>query len=203
MPPIKHIWFDFSETISRSNNEAHARLRYATYAEVTGKPVTPELISEYDTLLRQHKGHSALFVSLGKSAGFWSDRIRSEAKVLLRLADPESPSVFETLKEKVPISVFSNVHAALLLPDMGIKPEWFTFFLGPDEVKNPKPALDGFRMLIEASQLPPENILYVGDHLEKELRPAKSVGLQTGLMWGSSPEVDYSFGRFRDILDIL
>ena len=203
MPPIKHIWFDFSETISRSNNEAHAKLRYETYAGIVGKPVTPLLIAEFDDLLKRLGSHSAVFVSLGKTSDFWSSCISSHAGELLTLADSDSPAVFEKLHALLPISIFSNVHANRLLPALGVNPAWFTHFLGPDEVKKPKPALEGFEMLIGMSKLPAENILYVGDHIEKELLPARSLGMQTGLMWGNSPEVTYSFSKFRDILAIL
>ena len=200
---VKHIWFDFSETITRSNNEAHARLRHAAYAEIIGRPVTPELVREYDALIKKHKSHSAVFMSLGKPAGFWSERISSYGgKDLLRLADPESPKVFQALKKVLPISIFSNVRVRGLLPVLGIDPMWFTHILGPDEIKNPKPALEGFYRMVELSGVPSENILYIGDSMEKELMPAKSVGVQTGLMWSESPEVDYSFKNFDDILQV-
>ena len=47
---IKHLWFDFSDTISRVNRDEHNKLRYETYAKAVGKPVTPTLIQEFEDL---------------------------------------------------------------------------------------------------------------------------------------------------------
>ena len=203
MSAIKHIWFDFSETIVRLDKQAHEKLRYGSYAEVVGKPVTPELIEEYGSLFKIHKSHSALFASLDLPAGYWSEKYASvDSNTLLKLASPNIPNVLERLQEIIPISIFSNVFAERSFPQLGIEIDWFTHILGPKEVKNPKPALDGFKLMIELSNLPPENILFVGDSVEKELKPAKSLGLLTALMWNTSPEADYCFQDFEEILNV-
>ena len=63
---IKHIWFDFSDTLVSVNKDSHSRLRYETYARVVKKPVTPELINEYEKLYAENKhSNSAVFKSLG------------------------------------------------------------------------------------------------------------------------------------------
>ena len=63
---IKHIWFDFSETIGRIDKEAHKNLRYETYANIVHKPVTPELVTEYENLYEKHNhSNSSVFKSLG------------------------------------------------------------------------------------------------------------------------------------------
>ncbi len=204
MSAIKHIWFDFSETIIRLDKPAHEKLRYGSYAEIVGKPVTSELIEEYEALFKVHKSHSAIFASLGLPDGYWSERYASaDPSALLKLANPNIPDVLKRLGGVLPISIFSNVMAEKFFPALGIEASWFTHVLGPKEVKNPKPALDGFKLMIELSNLPPENILFVGDSVEKELRPAKSLGLQTALMWNTSPEADYCFQDFEDIVRLV
>ena len=201
---IKHIWFDFSETIASPNKDLHDKLRYETYASIMGKPITPNLEEEYEALFAKHMSNSAVFTALGFDAGYWSERISSiDPKVLLTLTDKDIPNVLDQLRKIIPISMWSNIHAARILPALGIDPKWFTHFLSPDEVKNPKPALDGFKLVIERSNLPPENILFVGDSLEKEIRPAKSLGIITGLIWGTSPEADYCFNSFKEILGVV
>ncbi|MEK9160770.1 MAG: HAD family hydrolase [Patescibacteria group bacterium] len=201
---IRHVWFDFSYTIAFPAEEMHKKLLYDTYAEVVGKEVSEELIEEYKTLFAKAKSNSGVFTALGKNADFWSERLAAvDPKILFRLGSPDIPSVLATLKERVPISIWSNIYAARVLPALGIETSWFTNILGPDDVKNPKPALDGFNMIIERSALPPEEILFVGDSVEKEMIPAKSVGLQTGIMWTSSPEADYSFGGFQELLEVV
>ena len=201
---IRHVWFDFSYTIAFPEEEMHKKLLYDTYADVTGKAVSEELIAEYKELFAKAKSNSGVFTALGKSADFWSEKLAAvDPTLLFRLGSPDIPSVLATLKERIPISIWSNIYAARVLPALGIETHWFTHILGPDEVKKPKPALDGFNLLIEHSGLPPGEILFVGDSVEKEMLPAKSVGLQTGLMWASSPDADYSFSSFQELLEVV
>jgi len=64
---IKHVWFDLEGTLTtRSDefNEAHNQLRYETYSEVVGKPLTKELKQEFEKLYAQYGSNSAVFRSL-------------------------------------------------------------------------------------------------------------------------------------------
>lgn len=201
---IKHIWFDFSQTIAFENTEMHDQMKYETYASVLGKPVIQELKDEYEALYREKKSNSGVFTSLGLDSSFWSKHYSAaDPKLLLRLADPKIPEVLQKLREKTPISMWSNIHAEKILPSLGIEPKWFTYFLSPNEVKNPKPALDGFKLVIEKSSLPSENILFVGDSIEKEMLPAKSLGIRTCLMWKTAPEPDYCCDSFDQLLTLV
>jgi hypothetical protein len=95
---IKHIWFDFSQTIGTFNEEAHDKLRYESYASVVGKPVSRELIEEYKKIFTKYKNsNSAVFASLGLPAGYWSERLTSiNPAGFFSLIDDEIPSIFET-----------------------------------------------------------------------------------------------------------
>lgn len=204
MSLIRHIWFDFSDTIVAFDEGLHDELVYESYSEITGKPITPELKEEFAKLFKEHGSYTKSFVALGKAHDFWSGRISSvDPKVFLRLTDSEAPQIFQELRKLVPISLWSNIHAKMLLPALGVDPAWFTHILGPDEVKNPKPALDGFHLLLERSGIPSEEVLFVGDSLVKEIRPAKSLGIQTGLIWSESPEADYCFKNFKEVLALV
>jgi FMN phosphatase YigB (HAD superfamily) len=57
--------------------------------------------------------------------------------------------------------------------------------------------------MIELSKIPAQEILYIGDDVGKDVKPAKQVGVKAGLMWKKSDEADYSFENFEDILDIF
>ena len=91
----------------------------------------------------------------------------------------------------------------ILLPGVGLDPALFTHFISSEDIANPKPALDGFQKLVELSKLPPEDILFVGDGVAKEMSPAKEVVLTTCLMWDASEHADYSFNKFADLLTVL
>lgn len=202
---IKHIWFDFSDTLASVNDEAHNKLRYESYAKVVGKPVTPELIAEYEKLYEEHT-HSNLkvFNSLGQGSSFWSDIINAvNPKTLYRLTDPNILEVLEEMRKIIPISVFSNINLDKTLPALGIDPKWFTHILAASMIGAPKPALDGFYKMIELSALPPEEILYIGDDIGKDVMPAKTVGIKTGVVFEKMKEADFSFKDFRDILEFV
>ena len=70
-------------------------------------------------------------------------------------------------------------------------------------VKEPKPNLEGFNKMIELSKEQPQNLLYVGDSIEKDIRPAKQVGIKTCLVWEKSTEADYSIMKFEELLTIF
>jgi len=203
--PIKHIWFDFSETVAFLKKERHDRLRYETYSQVIGKPLSDELITEYESLYKKfNHSNAAIFRSLGKPPSFWSEHVNAvEPSELYELADKNIPTVLENIRKLVPISVFSNIQLRKILPSLHINPEWFTHIVDAGMIKEPKPALDGFYKMIELSNLSPEQILYIGDDVGKDVLPAKKVGMKTGLMWKKSDEADYSFNNFQDILGVL
>jgi FMN phosphatase YigB (HAD superfamily) len=202
---IKHICFDFSETIVSLKKEKHNQLRYDSYAEIVKKPVTKELIEEYESLYKKfNHSNAAIFHSLGLPAGFWSERVNSvEPKELYQLADTDIPEVLQKIKQKMPIALFSNIRLEKILPAFDINPEWFVYTISAGMVKNPKPALDGFYKIIELSGFPPNEILYIGDDVGKDVIPAKKVDIKAGLMWKKSDEADYCFEKFNDILSII
>ena len=198
---IKHVWFDFTDTIASMEKAEFEKLVYGAYAEVVGKEITLALEEEYKTLLKTQKSNAAVFKSLGLPSDYLSGRA-ADSKNMFHLTDPHIPEVIQKLKDIVPISVFSNTRLDVILPALGLDIAWFVNILGPDVVKNPKPALDGFHKMVELSGVFPQEILYIGDDVEKDLVPAKQVGLLTGLLWKESDVPNYCFKDFQDISKI-
>lgn len=199
---IRHVWFDFTDTIAAMDRAAFENIVYTAYSDVVKKPITPELIVEYKALVKEKKSNAAAFASLGLPSSFLSDHA-NDRRGLYHLTDSNIPRVIGQLKDKFPVSVFSNTRLDTILPDLGIELTWFTHLLGPDTVKNPKPALDGFNKMIELSRIPANQILYIGDDVEKDLSPAKQVGIQTGLLWKESNDADHCFKDFIAIAEFF
>ena len=110
------------------------------------------------------------------------------------------------LKEIVPCSIFTNVkteETMRILKLVELDLSLFTHILTGDDIKERKPALDGFNKMVELSKLKPEETLYVGDRVKVDILPANEVGMKTCLVWSTSPEADYSFENFGDILSIF
>jgi FMN phosphatase YigB (HAD superfamily) len=206
---IKHIWFDIAGTLikhTEAYHKAHNVLRYQTYAEAIHKPYDDSIIEEFETLYKQYGSNSAVFRSLGLDSDYWMNQ--SSHLIETDFAEPD-PSIYitlEKLKDIVPISVMSNLKLLKIqriLIGSNINEKWFTHILSGDEVKERKPALDAFYKIIELSNLPAKNIFYVGDRIDVDIKPAKKVGMKTGLVWDKSDEADYSFRRFEEILTLF
>lgn len=198
--PIKHVWFDYSDTLARINRKELNKLQYSVYAADNKRPITPELIEDFKKQREEHKGSASLFAALGLT-DVVLDRMRIEADKLYELADSDIPDVLNTLRKVIPISIFSNNEPELSA--LGIDPTWFTHILGPDRIKNPKPALEGFYKMVELSNLPIQEIIFIGDDVDKDLVPAKQVGILTGLLWKRAKEADYCFDNFKAIQEFF
>lgn len=204
MSRVKHLWLDFSDTIALTNKAALGDIVYAAYASLVGREITPELIAEYKELLAKHKSNSAVFASLGQPSSFLADQAAKwDPSRLYSLTDKNIPDIIPKLRQMVPVSIFSNNRLDTILPALGLDLAWFTHILGPDEVKSPKPALEGFLKMVDLSGISAGEILYVGDDVEKDIIPAKRVGPLAGLLWAQSPEADYCFDDFQAIVTLL
>lgn len=201
---IKHIWFDFSDTIASINRAEHNKLKYSTYALVLGRQNDAQLKAEFDQQYElHHHSISDIFHSLGKPAGWWSSRLAAiEPSKLFKLIDDDIPVLLQRIGQQMPISIFSNINLGQVLPALGIEPGWFAHILSSGMVGRPKPALDGFYQIIELSHLKADEILYIGDHVTKDIEPAQKVGLKAGIVWSRSKQADYNFKTFNDILKL-
>ena len=187
-------------------NKIHNDLRYKTYASVLGREVDDALINEYEELYKKSGSNSAVFTSLGKPSDFWMQYFDQIDQT--RYYEP-IPDIYETLdklRQIVPISLFTNARLANVqktLSVVNVNAEWFTHILSGDDIQNRKPALDGFRVMIEKSGVPAEQILYVGDRVDVDIKPADAVGMLSCLVYGQSDEADYSFDTFGQLLTIF
>jgi len=120
-----------------------------------------------------------------------------------KLTERNLPETLRKLQAIIPLSIFSNIDLSNVLPAFGIDVNLFTHILSSSSLKNPKPALDGFYKIIELSKLPANEILYAGDDEKKDVFPAKTVGLQTGILWKISEKADYSFQGFAEIVKLV
>jgi FMN phosphatase YigB (HAD superfamily) len=199
---IKHIWFDFSETIAHINKGQHEIMKYAEYAKAVDKPVTEQLKAEFEEQYElHHNSISDIFYSLGKPSGWWSGRLATiNATELFSLIEDDIPQVLAEIKQFVPISIFSNIDLGTALPALGIDTGLFDHVISSGMVSKPKPALDGFHKIVELSQMPADQILYIGDHVTKDIIPAQTVGLQAGIIWSQSDQADYNFASFEEVL---
>ncbi len=165
-----------------------------------------EICNGFEEKYKQRGTNSAVFRSLGLSSDYWMTRFNTLDK-----NDYYKPilAIYETLKklkDRLPISLFTNdsaVGVPKTLQVINVQPAWFTYVINGDEVKERKPHLEGFRLMVEKSKLPADELLYVGDRVDADVKPAKEVGMQTCLVYSESKVADYSLLRFEDLLKLV
>ena len=120
--------------------------------------------------------------------------------------DLEVTNTLKSIKEKVPISLFTNIRPVKtkhMLKKLGIPINYFNYILSGDDVTERKPHLEGFYKIVSFSALPANKIMYVGDRIDVDIKPARQVGMITCLIWSSSQEADYSAPTFNDLKRIV
>ena len=210
MTMFKHVWFDFAGTLYRETplfNEAHDKLRYSTYAKIVGEQDMSKAEEEYKTLYKQYGTNAAVFRSLGKSSSFWQDTFDELNIEKLLQPDPIVAETVEQISQQLPVSIFSNFKKDQILSflkHLEIPATYFTHILDGDAITVRKPDLEGFRKMVELSGVPADQILYIGDRVVADIKPAKQVGMNTCLIYNESSEADYcvqSFGELEGIVE--
>jgi HAD superfamily hydrolase (TIGR01549 family) len=206
---IDHIWFDLHGTLSPETEEYKAALvavSHTALADALGVEVDDAIRDLFDRLYRQYGTKSAIFEALGMNKDYWPSRFAQLDQLHYMHANPEISEALNQLAALRPVSLLSNarlemVAAALQAIDIPITT--FTHILTSSDVRNPKPALDGFRLIVACSGVPAERILFVGDREPADIRPARAVGMRTVLMWGTSSIADHCFATFRDVVRLF
>lgn len=205
---IRHIWFDMGGTLYRETaafDAVHDKLRYEAFAEVTGTPIE-EAESKYQELYARYGSNSAVFTSLGKPSDFWQNTFDNMDLSAVLDADPAVNQTLIELSRYVPISLFTNFKPTKIesvLKLLGINHDIFTHVLSGDDVTKRKPDPEGFDKMVELTGVPPDELLYVGDRIDVDIKPARAIGIKTALLWQSSDEADYSIRDFLELPQVL
>lgn len=87
--------------------------------------------------------------------------------------------------------------------------DFFDVVLTHDDTKKNKPHKKVFKKMLEALDMPPENVLMVGDWPERDMKGAKSAGMQTCFArYGAVRdydvvEADHELKKFSDLIQII
>lgn len=208
---IRHIWFDFANTLFRYTSEyvrVHNELLHQTYAKVVGEPLTEGLKRKYQALYQKYKSNSQVFMALDQDPNFWASTQAKLPKEKYIDQTVNLPNLFKKLKRRgLKISLFTNApkeEVLRVLPYLNLGPQDFDFLLTGEMVEK-KPSLDGFYKIIKLSRLKPAEILYVGERIPGEILPAKKVGLKTALVWSNlgKTEADFTLGDINQVVNCL
>ena len=204
-----HIWFDLEGTVLKNPlyDAAVEDFAYQLYLQETGKQRTADTKKEFDLLLKQHIRKSLIFVALGKSKKFYAEAFATQFPFQNYVsADIDVQAVVSFLKQKnIALGVYTSlprVPLVKILVLLGLNPSDFTLLSG-DDVKNAKPDPEGFKKIVQLCGVPAEHILFVGDSEQKDIIPAKNVGIKTIFVRGSSSLADYCALDFKELLSFF
>lgn len=206
---IKHMWFDVAGTLYRETPEfdvAHDELRYRTYAALVHQDNSKVAKKAYDELYAHHGSNSAVFTSLGQPSDYWQRAFDNMDVSELLKPDKEVTMTLAALREVVPISVFTNLKPAKidsLFKQLNIPVEYFTHVVSGDDIRERKPALEGFQKMIDLSGIRADEILYVGDRVKVDIAPAKQFGMLACMLWEHSDLADFNIQSFAELENII
>lgn len=201
-----HIWFDLEGTLLKNPayDAAVEDFAYQLYLQETKKAATAETKKEFDSLLKQHKRKSLIFVALGKDKKYYAQAFATQ--FLFQnyvVANKNVQAVISFLQEKkICLGVYTSLPRAPLvkiLSLLGLNPHDFTLLTGDDVIKG-KPDPEGFEKIVQLCDVAANQIIFVGDSEQKDIIPAKSVGMKTVLVHGNSLLADASFMNFEELL---
>ncbi len=203
---ITNIWFDLEGTLLKNPayDAAVEDFAFQLYLQETGKQRTLETKKEFDALLKHHGRKSLIFVALGKSKKFYAEAFATQFPFQKYVTeDTDVQAVISLLKQKnIDVGVYTSLPKDPLVKIiglLGLDPNDFTL-LSADDITKAKPDPEGFEKIVQLCSVPSEQIIFVGDNEQKDILPAKSVGMKTIFVRGSCEVADYSFVDFKELL---
>ena len=113
-----------------------------------------------------------------------------------------------------PIEKMTDVNIAVELMQDAFQDAFDTAILISADLRSEKPSRDFFEKVSVAAGSRPDEVLYVGDRVDNDVIPARSVGMQTALIrrgpwgylhaeWPQAAEADAIIDSLTEIPDLL
>lgn len=117
--------------------------------------------------------------------------VADECYAAARACTAEAEPLLSRLAERYPMALVSNFYGNIdaVLRDMGIR-KYFKHIVESAVIGIRKPDPRIFSVGCVALDLSPENVLVVGDSLNKDIRPARSIGCHTAWIKGRQWRLD-------------
>ncbi|MCL2383562.1 MAG: HAD family hydrolase [Oscillospiraceae bacterium] len=124
----------------------------------------------------------------------------------------ETVQTITYLASKYELGIITNINnhfVQKVLKAIGLSNTLFSHYVTSDDTPEAKPSLAPFLIAAEKAKVLPEEIVYVGDNIKKDMEPAKKVGMKTILLdykniGSNKPEVvDYCIKSIKELKDIF
>lgn len=201
----KSLFFDLDGTLYPST-AAMRDWMYNTIYEVGAKKMKIS-VARFKILfqkkLAELKGNTITLDALGLSGkkifeDLW-EQIPLEQFIF---PDPELASILNQLSSTYRLGVLSNGSGVAINKKLGIlgleKVNFELIYASYDHGES-KPDHEPFLQVCEKMGLKPEEIAYVGDRTEVDIKPAREVGMKTVMVWGEEPLADWSIPTIKSL----
>ena len=200
---MKAIIFDADHTLYRPRTERAYQKKFSFLSSKTGVPAE-KLREKWKSVVRglaesgirdsNKRSREYSTIETLKSFGVGEEKGRKIAEEALKIFwsevdldfDPEVRNVIAKLKEKYNLCVasdeFKNGLEMKLNRVFGDWKKYFKFIISADDVGELKPSKKFCEIPLKRLELKPEDVVFVGDSWERELKVAKELGLKTILV---------------------
>jgi HAD superfamily hydrolase (TIGR01549 family) len=207
---IKVVIWDFDNTLY-AKNEALA----ADFKSALGKVLSSHLKLDTKEIWKQfHALHPLIYPSDTKTLAVMCDIPVVQAAIELeqnfdRLKylkyDQKLVDLFTALSGFTHFMFTNGIISKVreCVSKLGVPSAFFQEYISSEITGVNKPDPDGFKYILNRTNLPPESHLMVGDRDKVDLLPAKTLGMKTCLVWGNSQIADLSVPTIYDLREVL
>jgi HAD superfamily hydrolase (TIGR01549 family) len=196
------LLFDLDDTLYRSPGLRAARDRAIMAAAARTLAVSPDEARVRFREAKQAAGSTARALeSLGVSRqAFWDALASVDPRTHLS-RDDALCGLLARLSCRHALAVLTNSPGRAgraVLDALGISGA-FTAVLGADEVPAPKPSREAFKAMLGLLAADPRQCVMVGNTAEKDILPAKELGMRTVLVGGEDARADFSIASLAEL----
>ncbi len=208
---IKVIGFDLDNTLYVSTEEIQKRIRPMVYKRISEEFNIPyeralrlfekfysehlsgsETIKCIEKVLRHSVGERNIIQQVVEQADFL-DLIKEDSELRNMLVRLKSSRSIDLITASYPLSAIKK------LERIGIQ-DLFRHILTHEDGRKQSGEL--YKKWITLTELPPSNLLYVGDNKRKDIDVPKSLGIQTCIL-GSYDNADFQINNILELEELL
>jgi HAD superfamily hydrolase (TIGR01549 family) len=193
---IRAIYFDTSDTLYSSIAFAKAQEATAVHlvceklrlTESEAVSVMEEYRAVYQQVHNRPATKTALLAEFGIDRETFERAISALDPTKFLEPDPLLNDLLHRLSRTFQLGVITNTNEAAVqktLAALGLDRELFSYFISADNAARPKPDPEPFLLATQMAHSVPKECVFVGDSLEKDMIPAKAVGMIT--VWIRGP----------------
>ncbi|MDD9953204.1 MAG: HAD family hydrolase [Candidatus Woesearchaeota archaeon] len=210
---VQVIFFDTSDTLYHNDEFGNAFKvnKYKRLAEKLGislAEATAKYKAKKEELKKTMSHPSGVFIM----AEFGVDRMTNlewvaeiDPRNFLQ-KDERLQQMIASLAASYKLGVITNIlekNFLAILDALGVPKEQFSYLVTADKVTKSKPYPEPFEKAVALAGVAPEECVYVGDSLKKDLIPAKNIGMKTVWVSAEAHEHEHVDAFCETIYDVL